>query len=355
GTLTRAARGGALRGSSRLDPGHGDPRLGGGQAGAEVLPDPHRRRAGGRYLRPRPLGGLRGPARRAGRALFSLGPLRRWHKLGRRRPGAGDRAAVHVACPCSLLGRRHRRGRERGRPGAGRHGLPGRLPRPARAARAAALGLREHPLPDGGTGRPRGGQQVGLVRALPAPAALAGRGDRDARARLGGGDGALVRHLPARHFGPARPSRRLRGRRLLRGDGRGQARDRGGGTALRQPHHPGVRGPSNRRRDGPRPRYARARAGRRGVPGRGPRALLRRAHSLLRRRGRGPRRHGGRRLRGHHLGLRRVPARPRARRRARRGPRPAGRALDHRARRDRHSPPGRQGLPGGGAERGVRL
>ncbi|CAA9494757.1 MAG: Uncharacterized MFS-type transporter, partial [uncultured Rubrobacteraceae bacterium] len=333
----------------------GDPRLGGGHAGPEVLPDPHRRRAGARYLGSRPLRGLPRPARYAGRALLGLGPLRRGHKLGRRRPGAGDRAAVHVARPRGLLRGRHRRGRGRGRPGAGRHGLPGRLPRPARAARAAAPNLREYALPDGRTGRPRGEQRVGPVRALPAPAAALGRGDRDARARLGGGDGALVRHLPARHFGPPRPPRGLGCRRLLRGDGRGQARDRGGGAALRQPHHPARRGPSDRRRDGPRPRHARARAGRRGVPDRRPRALLRSTHSLLRRGRRGPGRHGGRRLRGHHIGLRRVPARPRAGRRARRGPRPARRALDHRARRDRHSPPGRQGLPQGGAERGVRL
>ncbi|CAA9415656.1 MAG: Uncharacterized MFS-type transporter, partial [uncultured Rubrobacteraceae bacterium] len=344
GPLARPARGGALCRGAGLDPRDGDPRLGGRQAGAESLLDPHRDRAGHRDLGPRALGGLRGAARDARRALLGLGPLRRRHKLGRRRPRAGDRTTVHVARPRRFLRRGHRRGHRRRRPGAGRHGLPDRLPPLARPARAADPRLREHPFPGGGTGRTRRGHQGPPIRALSAPAALAGRGDRDARSWLGGRDGALVRHLPARHPWPAGPPRRLRGRRLLRGYGRGQARDRGCGAPLRQPPHPARRGSVYRRRDGPRPCHARARARRRGVPDRGPGSLLRGAHCLLRRRGRGPRRDGGRRLRGHHLGLRRVPARPRPRRRARRMARPADGALDHRARRHRHSHPQREGV-----------
>ena len=73
------------------------------------------------------------------------------------------------------------------------------------------------------------------LRPLPEPVPHTRRSHRHPRAPLGGGDGALVRHLPAADPGAPRAPRRLGGRRLPRRDGHRTLGSRMDRRRVRQP------------------------------------------------------------------------------------------------------------------------
>ena len=147
-----------------------------------------------------------------------LRALRRRDKRRRRRPGE-SRGPPLYGRPARGVQRRRGSGRPLGgRPPLVRRQLPVRLPRRPRAARDGSPRRDDNPVPylHRALRRRRKDRTLRALPELPSPAR---RFRRYPRASLGGGDGALVRHIPAADPRGDRSPRCLGGRGLPRCDG----------------------------------------------------------------------------------------------------------------------------------------
>src|SRR5829696_5427530 len=219
-SLARPPRVRPLHRGGGLDLSHGPSRVGRRPVGTAPVPGRFGERVRGWRRRADAYRKLRVLTCSPGYPLRRLRTLRRGDKRRRRRSGEEHRPPVHGLASRGIQRRWSDRGSLRGRLAVGGHGLPVRLSRDVDSAGGGdpRSGADRLPTMRGVVGERRGDR---AFPALPERPPSSRRRDRDSRVALGGGDGALVRYLPATVARAPRARGSLRRSRLPRRDGRG--------------------------------------------------------------------------------------------------------------------------------------